>query len=131
MHVPPMNKPSNSPHKRPNAQRQQLLFALVRSGWASLLIGAPPRLLQTAGLPPHGPDAIVVRGLGLRHLVQAGAELAGGPRSLRNGALVDLAHGLSMLVLGGLDARRRKPALVDAAVATGFFAWGLALRADH
>ena len=65
-----------------------------------------------------------MRVLGLRHLVQA-AVVGGRGQHVRGGALVDLLHGVSMLLLACIDTRRRKAALLDAGVAFAFAAGGL------
>lgn len=64
----------------------------------------------------------VVRILGARHLLQ-GAVIALAPRSdflRRGGAVVDLLHASTMVILALTDGRRRKAALADAAVACLF-----------
>ncbi len=72
-----------------------------------------------------GRAAVVVRVLGARHLLQA-LVVGLAPRSRtihRCGAVVDVLHSASMVVLATADARRRTAALSDAVVA-GLFAAG-------
>ncbi|MGN5732424.1 hypothetical protein [Arthrobacter psychrochitiniphilus] len=69
-----------------------------------------------------GRATIFVRFLGGRHLLQA-AIIFLAPRSPwlhRTGAVVDLIHASTMLILALTDARRRKAALADAAAAVLF-----------
>lgn len=108
-------------------------FVLVRAGWGLVLLGVPPGLLRSLGVPSGGMGIRVVRLLGLRHLLQAAAQASGRGRG-RVGALVDLLHGMSMLLLAIVDARRRRAALADAVVAGVLLAWGRALSCgppDH
>ena len=117
---------SNTVDSRTDGSRQQTALLLFRTGWAILLIGFPRRFMPSLGLPENGLGATVVRVLGLRHLVQAGAQVGGGSRARRLGVVVDFTHGTSMLLLGGVDARRRRATLLDAAVALSLAVWGLA-----
>lgn len=110
------------------AARLQTTFVATRACWGLFLIGVRPRWLRSVGLATHEANVLLVRVLGVRHLVQAGMQAIGRNRARRIGALVDLAHLLSMLLLGGLTARHRKPVLLDAALAAGFLGWGLALK---
>jgi hypothetical protein len=117
---------SNAVGSRTDGSRQQTALLLFRTGWAILLIGLPPRFMPSLGLPEHGLGATVVRVLGLRHLVQAAAQVDGGSRARRIGVVLDFAHGTTMLLLGGVDARRRRATFLDAAVAFSLAVWGLA-----
>lgn len=112
---------------RADGRRQQTIFLACRICWGVVLTGLPPRVLRSIGFPPHGLSTMVLRALGLRHLIQAGAQVGGGSRTRRIGVALDFAHGTSMLLLGGVDARRRKVSFLDAAVATSLAVWGLAL----
>ena len=102
------------------------ILVMVRVGWALFLLKAPPRLLRSLGAPSTGYGIKVVRVLGVRHLLQAAAQACGSGR-YRGGALIDLLHGLSMLLLAVIDAERRRVEVVDAAVAGCFLAseWAL------
>jgi hypothetical protein len=71
----------------------------------------------------------VARALGLRHLVQA-AWSRGSRSSQQVGAVIDLLHGASMLLLALCDAKRRRVALLDAGVACAFALGGRASRAN-
>jgi hypothetical protein len=64
---------------------------------------------------------LVIRALGARHVLQA-AVLAGMPsrRAARRGVAVDLVHACSAAALALVDRQRRRPALIDAGVATAF-----------
>ena len=71
-----------------------------------------------------------MRVLGLRHLVQA-TVVGGRGRRVRSGALVDLIHGTSMLLLACIDTQRRRAALVDAGVAFAFAAGGVTAAREN
>ena len=62
----------------------------------------------------------VLRLLGFRHLAQAVVESVLGSRARRVGAVVDLLHAATSAAFGALDARWRRAALTDTAIATGF-----------
>lgn len=98
---------------------------MARVGWGGLLVVAAPRLIRAIGLPSDTRTIVVVRVLGLRHLVQA-AVVRQKASSVRVGAWIDLIHGSSMVVFALLDAPKRRAALLDAVVAFGFAAGGLA-----
>jgi hypothetical protein len=107
---------------RPDPRVPWLVIAFVRAAWALFLLGGAARLLRSLGSPVTAAGIRVVRVLGIRHLLQAAAQAAGKGRG-RVGALVDSLHGISMLVLATVDTKRRRAALVDAAVAGGFLRW--------
>ncbi|AIY00511.1 hypothetical protein ART_0912 [Arthrobacter sp. PAMC 25486] len=87
-----------------------------------------PQLLYRAatGTAPSPGAAVVVRVLGARHVVQAllltraGSTAQGGKTWHRCGALVDLAHAATMVALACGNGRWRKPAGIDAALASTF-----------
>lgn len=88
------------------------LFGLCQLAW--------PRLLYRAatGVPPSPGAVVVMRVLGARHLIQA-LLLARADRTWhRCGALVDLAHAATMVAAATGDRRWRKPAGIDAALAS-------------
>ncbi|PRY12054.1 hypothetical protein [Kineococcus rhizosphaerae] len=101
-------------------------LALARAAWGTALLTVPHRLLHRAGGPGADDDraVAVARVLGARHLAQALVTGAFPRRTvLLAGAAGDAAHGASMLALARLDPARRRVALLDALVATG---WGTA-----
>ncbi|MDP9344042.1 MAG: hypothetical protein M3Q23_18510 [Actinomycetota bacterium] len=100
-------------------------LALARAAYGSALLIAPGPLLRAAGNADGGGTA-VARVLGSRHLAQALAT-AGHPARVRlyAGAVVDALHATSMFALAAASADHRKPALVDAAVATTFCSLGV------
>jgi hypothetical protein len=103
------------------------VLTAARAGWGGLLILAASRLNWSFGPPSDRRALVVMRVLGLRHLLQAAVVHQRG-RYSRVGALFDLVHGLSMLSLAVLDKPRRKAALLDATVAFGFAAAGSAVE---
>lgn len=107
-----------------SSSRAQTAVAVARVSWGCLLIVLPLGLIRTLGLPSDRRAIATIRVLGLRHLVQA-AVVGGSGRRIRVGALVDLLHGVSMLLLASFDAPRRRAALLDATVAFGFGAGGV------
>ena len=105
----------------------QTAFVAARVSWGCLLLVVPPGLTGALGLSSDRRAMATMRVLGLRHLVQA-AVVGGRGQHIRSGALVDLLHGVSMLLLARIDTRRRKAALIDASVAFAFAAGGLTTR---
>lgn len=85
---------------------------------------AQPRLLYraVAGTPPSGTVVIVIRVLGARHVVQALLLSRAGQGWHRCGALVDLTHAASMVTVACAGRRWRRPAGVDAVLASAFAA---------
>ncbi|MGO2542286.1 hypothetical protein ACT3TS_17145 [Specibacter sp. AOP5-B1-6] len=83
-----------------------------------------PQLLYgaaTGSQPPPG-AVVVLRVLGARHFVQGLLLARAGRTWHRCGALVDLAHAATMVALACGDRRWRKPAALDAALASAFAA---------
>lgn len=94
----------------------------VRAGWGLLQLTAPglvaDRLLTT---PLDHRATVVARVLAARQIVQAGLLVRyPGPTALALGAGVDGLHAASMVALAAVDARRRRAALLDAAIAATF-----------
>ena len=116
-----------------NLQRAVRGQELVRAGWGLALLAAPDRVV--AGMGVAQPDArarVVARVLGARHLAQAAVTLARPTaRCLQLGGMVDLAHAATGLALAVADSRYRRPALTDAAIATGFGVRGLQTGDRH
>jgi hypothetical protein len=106
-------------------------IAAVRAGWAVILLTMPERLLRTGGGGGPVPAAAVavVRVLGVRHLLQAGASAAlpTGPVA-GLGALVDTAHAGSCVGIAAGSPRWRRAALADVLVEAGFAALGWSSR---
>jgi hypothetical protein len=92
-------------------------LASVRLAWGAILIFVPAGLL--------------VRLLGVRHVVQAVLVRAlGSRRAVMGGAAVDALHAGSALLFAVIDPRRRRIGLADALLASSFAAAGarVALR---
>jgi len=113
--------------KTESSTSAQTAFVAARVSWGCLLLVVPSGLIGPLGLSSDRRAMTTMRVLGLRHLVQAAAVEGRGQR-VRGGVLVDLLHGVSMLLLACFDARRRKAALLDACVAFAFAAGGLTTR---
>jgi hypothetical protein len=105
-----------------------LIFALVRLAWGGALVAAPARIVVLLGGADTPASRAVERTLGARHLVQAGVELAAWPAGRRLGVVVDGLHAASGVGWAGVDARWRRPALLDAAITSAFALAGVALR---
>lgn len=99
-----------------------VVFAAFRLGWGVTLVAMPGRIVTAVGGDNDPRSRTVVRILGARHVLQAVVEAGAGPRLRRLGSVVDVLHALSALGLAGVDRRWRRPALLDAAVASGFAA---------
>jgi hypothetical protein len=93
---------------------------------ARLLLGgaclaAPGRVLTLVG-GPHRFDRRterVTQALGVRMMLQAGLDLALGPRTRGIDVAVELAHATSMLPVAVISRAHRRSALVSAGLATG------------
>lgn len=109
---------------RPNACQVRHLLTVVRLGWGVLLLVAPGEAIRVLGGENTGRGRVVARILGGRHVVQAVWERRGSPGREGAGALVDALHAATGVGIAGLDARARRAALTDAALATGFSVGG-------
>ena len=126
------------PHHPAKKSTVAWLVTLARAGYGVALVAVPGLLIGLTGQRPGRRACGVARVLGVRHLVQAGVTVAA-QRSpydttmvVGGGALVDLLHAGSMVVLGAADVRARRAALNDAVVEMGFAAAGAwAARATH
>lgn len=98
----------------------------VRALWGAALLAVPGPVIDSVGGPADPATLIVVRVLGLRHLVQSA--LCGADDRRRKGAVVDLVHALSMAALAAGARRHRRLAATDACVALAFAGSGLRLR---
>ncbi|KAA0016346.1 hypothetical protein [Antrihabitans cavernicola] len=104
----------------------------IRAGWGVVLLLAPHRVARTAAGPLDGRDNLVARILGARQLVQAAATGRQSSHRLRVASTaVDIIHAASMAGLAAIDEPRRRPALADAVVASGFAAAGYAATTRH
>lgn len=101
--------------------------AIARTVYGSFLVLTPGVVVRTvSGKPADRAPAVVARILGLRHLAQALAiDRAGTRDRLLVGAAIDAAHALSMFGLAALNEGYRRPAALDAVLATGLAANGL------
>ncbi|MEJ5913006.1 hypothetical protein [Pseudokineococcus sp. 1T1Z-3] len=100
---------------------------LARAGWGAVCLLAPT--VVERALSGHEPDdraRRVMRVLGARHLVQAGASrLLPARLALAGGAAVDALHAATAVVLALADPPRRRASLLDAVVALAWSAWGV------
>jgi hypothetical protein len=98
----------------------------VRLIWGVALCAAPGRILGLMGGADEGlGPRRIMRVLGARHVVQALAVYQFGGEATRLGVGADLLHGATDVGFGVVDARWRRAALTDAAIATGFAVAGL------
>ncbi|ALE06234.1 hypothetical protein AL755_13460 [Arthrobacter sp. ERGS1:01] len=80
----------------------------------------PAQLLYrvATGAAPSPGTVVLMRVLGTRHVLQALLLARAGTTAHRCGALVDLAHAGTMVAVACADQRWRKPAGVDATLAS-------------
>jgi len=106
---------------------------LARTGYGAALLVAPGRVVRTfGGDPADGITVAAARILGARHLLQALVTGRNqGPVRRVGGAFMDATHAVSMFALAKADSVRRRPALIDGAAATAFFAAGLLSGVDR
>lgn len=102
------------------------LLIPVRLGCALLQLSAPNLVpARVLAEPLRRREQLVVRLLGVRHLLQAAVTTAvPTPAVLRLGAGVDAAHAPSM-ILAALDRRRRRTAVAEMLCAGSFAVAGL------
>lgn len=94
---------------------------LVRLGFGFAQMCAPRKILNT--FDPAEADRVAVgalRILGIRNVLQAVILIAGMPHWRRGGAVVDLLHAATMVVLATADRRYRAAAAISASLATVF-----------
>jgi len=96
----------------------------VRAAYGLVQLAAPALLADRVAPDRVGPRArVVIRVLGARHLLQAGAASAvDRPSAHQVGAVVDALHALSMVALSFTGRGRRRLAVLDACVAGTFAA---------
>jgi hypothetical protein len=99
----------------------------IRISWGVALLVRPALVLRLFGGADEGRGPLLVmRILGARHLVQASLEYRVGGRARKVGVYVDLLHGATSVAFGVCRPAWRRPALVDAGVASGFAVLGAA-----
>ena len=100
-----------------------MFLETLRAIYGLLELTSPNVVAGTVlGKAPDERLRTTVRILGARHIVQALLTVASRGRLHRVGGVVDLVHAASMLGLAAVDARRRRVAIVSAAIATLFAA---------
>lgn len=94
--------------------------AAVRVGWGTLLVTAPGRVLATLpGVQSTPGVTAIARLLGVRHLTQGAAALAGS-QIARRAWWIDASHSATMLGLAASSPTYRRLAGADAMVAAAF-----------
>lgn len=101
---------------------------VLRVSYGALLAAAPGPVLRMTGGAANGRlSRTVVRTLGVRHIVQGvlSARMAS-VTTRRVGAGVDALHALTDLGCAALNGRQRRPAVIDACIASAFGSAALA-----
>lgn len=104
-------------------------LAVIRAAWGGMLLLAPAPLLSWTSSAPTPAAVTVLRVLGARQLLQAGAAVRW--RSTTGaglGAAADGLHALTAVAFSLSTARWRRAAAADALVATVLAAAGWVLR---
>lgn len=115
-------------HRKKNRQVRRATTT-VRAVWGAALLIAPAPLLRATGAPATTGGTSVLRVLGLRQITQSLAGMtAAGDTVARWGPAVDGLHAATGVGLALWSRRWRSAALLDATVAAGFAAAGLAGR---
>ena len=93
----------------------------ARLGLGAVCLAVPDRVLAAVGGPDRDDrrSQRVARALGARLVLQAGLDLALGPRTRRADVAVELTHATSMLPAALLWPAHRRSALASAALAVG------------
>jgi hypothetical protein len=108
------------------ASRRRRGEAAARAAWGAAMVIAPGLALRGLGGRPRRTATVIVRLLGVRHLVQSTLTwLRPTDRTIAVGAAVDATHAASALAAAALGAHRRTT-LASAAAATGWAALGVA-----
>lgn len=104
----------------------------VRAAYGLVQLAAPALLADRVAPDRVGPRArVVIRVLGARHLLQAGAASAvDRPLAHQVGAVVDALHAISMVALSLTGRARRRLAVLDACVAGTFAALEALVASD-
>lgn len=105
---------------------QGRVLGVVRLGWAAALLAVPQAVIPRLGGQVDSKSVAVARILGARHAAQGALEVVTGSRWSHAGSMIDATHSLTAATLGLIDARWRRVALVDAAVAACFAVAGRA-----
>ena len=95
---------------------------------AALLAAGPPIWRYLDHRAPTGVDQAALRFLGARHVATGMTQVFFPDRFQRLEIGIDLAHAVTMVGLAAADPRRRRPALVTAAVALAGAVAGMAIR---
>jgi hypothetical protein len=97
--------------------------------WGLVLVCAPQRVIRWVnGSGSDPPEVVAARVLGARHVVQAAALFSRPTRArMLVGSGLSGLHAASMLLLGTVDAPRRRLAACDAAIAGAWCVSGLLL----
>lgn len=114
---------------RRHSVRGARAVAITRLAWGGLLLAAPGTVIGLLGGQDETASRRVLRILGARHGVQGAVELVGQDIGVA-GTVIDLLHAGSALGFAAVDRRWRRPALLDALIAGGFAAAGMASRGD-
>ena len=114
---------------RRHSVRGARAVAITRVLWGALLLAAPGAVIGLLGGQDETASRRVLRVLGARHGVQGTFELVGRDVGVA-GTVIDLLHAGSALGFAAADRRWRRPALLDALIAGGFAAAGMASRRD-
>jgi hypothetical protein len=102
--------------------RREDQLAVVRGAWGAALLAAPGRLIALVpGARCAPPERAIARVLGARHVLQAGAALAGS-QIARRAWWVDALHCASMVALAIALPASRRLAGADATIAAAFAA---------
>lgn len=100
-----------------------MFLEVVRGLYGLLELCSPDTVSGMAlGKKPDKRLRVTIRILGARHIAQAALTVATRGRIHGAGGAVDLIHAASMLGLAAVDERRRRAAVVNAAIATLFAA---------
>lgn len=103
------------------------VLQLIRGVLGVAYLALPGRMTAVLGAGESGTAVRVARILGARHGAQALATAGHPPGTvLALGAEVDAAHAVTMLAVGMMSRRWRRPAVRDALIAAALAAGGLA-----
>jgi hypothetical protein len=102
---------------------------LAEAVWGVALVSAPRPVIRWVNASASDPPEVVAaRVLGARHVVQAALIFARPSRArILVGSAISGVHAASMLLLGTVDAPRRRLAACDAAIAGAWCVSGLLL----
>jgi hypothetical protein len=92
----------------------------MRLIWAVALLAVPGPIIVVLGGQDAVASRLVLRILGVRHLLQAGIELQSWPRWRRAGSNIDALHAASAAAFSVASRQWRHAALADASIAASF-----------